>query len=142
TLEDDGSPKSLPARHRRGAALIVLLEGDRPLAKSSRHSLAEVSQVILGRGSQRVASRPSGPHAGQMDLRIPDPRMSSTHAVLARVRDKWFIEDSASRNGTRVSGERITQQELQDGDLIEVGRTVLVFRRDFVADGPPDLDAS
>jgi DNA-binding NtrC family response regulator len=104
--------------------------------------LVDVNQLLLGRGRERMAKRPTGPHAGQVELRIPDPRMSSNHAVIARVRDKWFIEDSASKNGTRVRGQRITQHELSDGDLIEVGRTVLLFKRDFPADGLRDLDTT
>jgi pSer/pThr/pTyr-binding forkhead associated (FHA) protein len=38
------------------------------------------------------------------------------------------IRDLGSTNGTFVNGERITSQRLTDGDRVNVGRTVLIFR--------------
>jgi transcriptional regulator with PAS, ATPase and Fis domain len=67
--------------------------------------------------------------------------MSANHALFACVSGRWFVEDSGSRNGTRVNGESIEQHELQDGDLIEVGRTTLLFKSDVARLAQPDTDA-
>lgn len=137
TLVDDDSATSSSKTQTYGPVLFVLLEGDRPTALSSRHSLRGTSSVLLGRGARREAERPRD---GQLLLRVPDARMSSKHAIVARVHDRWFVEDSRSRNGTRVDGQPIQQHELRDGDLIELGRTVFLFRSEFPLQGPEDLD--
>lgn len=140
TLAEDESPVTSSSVPRFGPVLYVVLEGDRPLAMSSRHALVGASTVLFGRGTERRATRPADTPAGDLVLSIPDARMSSRHALLARVQDRWFLEDSRSRNGTRINGELIEQQELADGDLIELGRTVLLFRKRVLLDGPEDLD--
>lgn len=39
------------------------------------------------------------------------------------------VDDGLSRNGTFVNGERVLgQRRLEDGDQLEVGRTLLIFR--------------
>ncbi len=141
TLAEDDLVESPSRPTRFGPMLFVLLEGDRPLGMSSRHCLENASSVLLGRGRARTAERPSDSPAGDLVLRVPDARMSSNHAIIARVRDNWFVEDSRSRNGTRVNGEPIEQHQLADGDLIELGRTVFLFRSRMPLDGPDDLDA-
>jgi predicted component of type VI protein secretion system len=59
-----------------------------------------------------------------------DPDMSRTHAELERVGGCWTIcDDGLSRNGTFVNGERVgRRQRLRDGDVLALGRTVIVFR--------------
>jgi len=37
--------------------------------------------------------------------------------------------DLAATNPTRVNGQEITKQRLLDGDRVEVGDTVFVFKR-------------
>jgi len=65
------------------------------------------------------------------DLEISwDPRVSSIHAHLDRRGPRWVIDDDGlSRNGTFVNGVRVRgQRTLEDGDVIQVGNTVLGFR--------------
>jgi transcriptional regulator with PAS, ATPase and Fis domain len=140
TLAEDDSVQSASMASRRGPSLFVLVEGDRPLALSSRHSLDGISSVHLGRGSKRTAERPAHARSGDLIVRVPDARMSSSHAVLARVRERWFVEDSGSRNGSRVNGTPVQQHKLEDGDLIELGRTVFLFRSDEDQSGALDVD--
>ncbi len=142
TLAEEDLGKSPPRSTRFGPMLYVLLEGDRPLAMSSRHCLENASNVVLGRGRERSAERPTDSPAGDLVLRVPDARMSSNHAIVARVRDNWFVEDSRSKNGTRINGQPINQHQLTDGDLIELGRTVFLFRSKVALDGPDDLDTA
>ena len=65
------------------------------------------------------------------DLEISwDPRVSGIHAHLERRGPRWVIDDDGmSRNGTFVNGERVRgQRTLKDGDVVQVGNTVLGFR--------------
>ena len=42
---------------------------------------------------------------------------------------KFLVEDLQSKNGTFVNGAKVTQQQaLNDGDLIAVGDTTIVFK--------------
>lgn len=138
TLVDDDERTSSNTVPMQGAYLVLLLEGDRPLAASSRHSLQGAQTVVMGRGARRSARRL--PQEYQLKLDVPDRRMSGQHALLTRVRGDWHIEDCDSTNGTRVNGERVVLQRLTSGDLIECGRTSFVFLEDLPSSEPLDLD--
>lgn len=62
------------------------------------------------------------------DLVVKDSDVSRRHALIeAYTRDKIFVKDLASTNGTWVNGQKVTYDKLKDGDKIRVGRTVLKF---------------
>jgi len=107
--------------------LVILLECDRPLAGSSRHSLAGVDTVHLGRGSRRRASRSRA--SRQLLLDLPDAWLSAVHARIVRRDGRWWIADAQSTNGTRVNGRPCAEACLEDGDVIEAGRTLLWFQQ-------------
>ncbi len=108
----------------RADHLFVIVEAARPIAGGARLRLDDVDEVVLGRGDERaiaIAGRTA-------DVRIPDRRMSSTHARLRRGLAGWELEDAGSKNGCRVDGEVVTRAPLHDGARIELGQTVLGFR--------------
>ena len=59
-----------------------------------------------------------------------DAEVSRLHATLERVGDEWtFVDDGRSHNGSYIDGERVIgRRRLRDGDVISLGRTMLVFR--------------
>lgn len=59
-----------------------------------------------------------------------DHEVSRTHAQIERLGDAWMlVDDGISRNGTFVNGERLTaRRRLEDGDVVRLGRTDLIFR--------------
>ena len=66
------------------------------------------------------------------DVILDDPGISRQHTEVRVTSDGPHlitnIRDLGSTNGTFVNGERITSQRLSDGDRVNVGRTVLIFR--------------
>jgi pSer/pThr/pTyr-binding forkhead associated (FHA) protein len=69
---------------------------------------------------------------GECDLLLDwDEQVSGLHAELRRSAGHWLVvDDGLSRNGTFVNGERVVgQRRLRDGDQLEVGKTLLIFRR-------------
>jgi Protein of unknown function (DUF3662)/FHA domain len=66
------------------------------------------------------------------DVILDDPGISRQHTEIRVTSDGPHlvtnIRDLGSTNGTFVNGERITSQRLADGDRVNVGRTVLIFR--------------
>jgi sulfur carrier protein ThiS len=72
------------------------------------------------------------------DVSLPgDETLSALHAALERTDAGWSVRDLGSTNGTFVSGERIADRPLRDGDEIVVGHTTLVFRAPAAAAAPP-----
>jgi transcriptional regulator with AAA-type ATPase domain len=123
---------------RPGPYLIVVLECDRPLAGSSRHSLRGIDEVSLGRGDDRRAVR----DGNRLHIDLPSAWMSSTHARIRREGSTFHLEDLGSRNGTRVGGKTVAHVALADGDVIELGHAVLLFREALHTPpgSPLDLD--
>src|SRR5262249_34688617 len=86
-------------------------------------------EVVIGRGNTRAGVRPEGGDAHRAAIRLADAWTSSTHARLSRVAGGgWVLEDAGSKNGVVLDGERTTRATLRDGQLIELGHTLLLFR--------------
>lgn len=84
------------------------------------------AQQLVALDDRLVVGRAPG-----SDLEISwDPRVSGVHAHLERRGPRWVIDDDGmSRNGTFVNGGRVRgQRTLKDGDVIQVGNTLLGFR--------------
>jgi pSer/pThr/pTyr-binding forkhead associated (FHA) protein len=60
-------------------------------------------------------------------IQLNDERVSRYHAKIQLDHDHLVLTDLQSTNGTRVNGEDIQLRNLRFGDVIHVGRTVLVF---------------
>jgi len=66
----------------------------------------------------------------QNDLVIRDPRASRFHCRVVRGGDGLAVEDTGSRNGTRLNGRQILKEPLSFGDTILVGDTEILFGDD------------
>jgi transcriptional regulator of acetoin/glycerol metabolism len=119
----------------RGPGLFLVARGNAPLAPTLRILLGELDEVGLLRGRDvELEQRADRPRIA--GLAIDDPRLSSRHARLARLHGSWFVEDLGSKNGTFVNGERVTRAALADGDVIDAGQTLLMYRDGVPQDGP------
>jgi DNA-binding NtrC family response regulator len=118
--------------------LVLLIECDRPDAGSTRHRLGSIDEVVIGRGSERKFER----LGRRLLLRVPDGRISTTHARITRHDAAFFLHDAGSKNGVSINGVRVDRQLLSDGDVIECGRTLFVFRlaKRRPSDEPDDLE--
>jgi pSer/pThr/pTyr-binding forkhead associated (FHA) protein len=61
-------------------------------------------------------------------LQIEDPSISRRHAIVVQRRETVRILDDRSLNGIVVNGRRVAEAELRDGDVIVLGRVVVVYR--------------
>jgi len=59
-------------------------------------------------------------------IRLNDERISRYHLKLQEDNDKVVVTDLESTNGTKVNGEDIQVRILRDGDMIAVGRSLLL----------------
>ena len=68
-------------------------------------------------------------------IQLNDERVSRFHLKIQADHEKLVLTDLESTNGTKVNGEDIQLRILRFGDMISVGRSVLLFgSRDEIAD--------
>lgn len=65
----------------------------------------------------------------ERDVCLKDPTISSYHCdfVLSEAGDTYILRDRESTNGTRVNNVPITEQELQNSDIIQVGGVEILY---------------
>lgn len=61
------------------------------------------------------------------DIQLNDDRISRAHAKLQDHSGRVILTDLGSTNGTRVNGHPVQMRVMQHGDIILVGRCVLLF---------------
>jgi transcriptional regulator of aromatic amino acid metabolism len=120
--DDDGAPR-----------LIVICECSRLTVPALRVTLGNLHEVTLGRDARRELKR----HGKTASISVPDHEMSRKHFAVRRQATCWDVADLASKNGILLNGEPTQLTTLTDGDVIEAGGTLLMFREDG---GGPDGD--
>ncbi|MCY1015269.1 FHA domain-containing protein [Pyxidicoccus sp. MSG2] len=103
------------------AATLTCLTG---LDVGRTHALAE-ARTELGRGSE-------------VTLRLRDRAVSRTHARILHGEVGFTLEDLDSPNGVFINGQRVQgRAPLADGDVIELGRSLLRFQAPVEEPPPP-----
>ncbi|WP_163996890.1 FHA domain-containing protein [Pyxidicoccus caerfyrddinensis] len=103
------------------AATLTCLTG---LDVGRTHALAEAC-TELGRGSE-------------VALRLRDRAVSRTHARILHGEGGFTLEDLDSPNGVFINGQRVQgRAPLADGDVIELGRSLLRFQAPVEEPPPP-----
>ncbi|MEM7080122.1 MAG: FHA domain-containing protein [Pseudomonadota bacterium] len=64
----------------------------------------------------------------QCDIVISDSTVSAEHATITVRPEGITLTNLHATNGTKVNGEEIVSTEIQDGDVIRLGRVSLVFK--------------
>ena len=104
-------------RQRKKAAVPLIIEYaflDEMDGSGTRHALTKTAACV-GRSADN-------------DIRLANDSISSHHAEIHRKREgDFYIVDLASANGVYVNDKKVTQVELHDGDLIELGEVRLRF---------------
>jgi pSer/pThr/pTyr-binding forkhead associated (FHA) protein len=65
--------------------------------------------------------------ATDCDLQLADEQVSRRHARIEMGADRSEVIDLESANGTLVNGRNVERHVLRDGDVIEVGKSRIVF---------------
>ncbi len=95
-----------------GPVLVALREDG-----SSEEFLLGVKPIVIGR-------------APKCKIRLAEPGVSRQHAEVSFGPTGYSIRDLDSENGTQINGEPVTERKLQDGDLISIGSSELLFREE------------
>jgi predicted component of type VI protein secretion system len=95
-------------------------------------------RVLEGMEQGRVFSRVQLPvTVGREDensIQLNDDRISRFHAKLQDHSGRVILTDLESTNGTRVNGHPVQMRVLQPGDVIAVGRCVLLISEQHISD--------
>jgi DNA-binding NtrC family response regulator len=143
TVEESLRGPATASATRNAPQLVLAMECARPRAGSARWSLADADEIVLGRGEARGATRSIEGRTRRLEITVPDARMSGRHGVLSPHGGGFVFEDSGARNGSFVNGVRVVRAVLADGDVLQLGRSLFVFRAALPtpAGAPDDVDA-
>ena len=108
------TPAKAPSRRsKKGPSRVAVVEGDR--YKGKTFTLGD--DLTIGR-------------ADKCTLVLDDAYVSQMHARIYPRGDGFVVEDLGSTNGTYLNRQRITSPaQLQRGDHIKIGKTVLEMRK-------------
>ncbi|HMG57867.1 MAG TPA: sigma 54-interacting transcriptional regulator, partial [Kofleriaceae bacterium] len=123
--DDDGAPR-----------LLIIVECRRLTADGMRLSLAHLDSVTLGRDASRHVAR----HGRAAAVAVPDYEISRKHLNVRRQPAGWEVLDLGSKNGISVNGEPVRAATLTDGDVIEAGGTLVMFREEGAVGEAVDRD--
>jgi len=139
TVSHSAEPEGSVGADGEAPRLVVAFGCRTPMTPGMRISLAGTSSLVLARGTAREVCRTST--GSGRELALADHELSRRHARLVRATGGWEVHDLGSKNGTLVNGQAVVHAALVDGDVLEVGATLLVFREDG-GDGlaAPDRD--
>jgi hypothetical protein len=108
--EEVGELAREPVEGLEGPALVVRSGGGR--AGETFHPSGERTRI--GRSPE-------------CEIFLDDVTVSRNHAVLIDRDGHFFVEDQGSLNGTFVNRRRIDNQELENGDELQIGKYRLTF---------------
>jgi pSer/pThr/pTyr-binding forkhead associated (FHA) protein len=75
------------------------------------------------------------------DIHIDNWAISRQHCAVMAKGDAFLVQDLGSSNGTFVSGKRVAEHYLNDGDEIFLGKYILKFSNETQAKAAPQAEA-
>ncbi len=97
----------------------VMTQGPKVILKFNESILKEIE---ITQPEFTIGRRPDN------DLVIDHAAVSGHHARIVQVQSVFFLEDVGSTNGTFVNDRRIDRRQLQDTDVVTIGKHRLIFR--------------
>lgn len=93
-----------------GETVLIVKKGPNP----GEHFILKKKETLLGRDPN-------------INIFLDDITVSRKHAKIIKERKKYFLIDTNSLNGSYLNGKRIENEELKNGDEIQIGKFVLIF---------------
>ena len=92
------------------------------------------TRFLLTGATQRIG------RDSRCDIHLDDTETSRKHAQIDLVDNEYVINDLKSSNGTLVNGHLIDSKKLRDGDRMQIGKYVFVFRLQETQPNSADKD--
>lgn len=135
-------PSYTPPAYQPQKSSSTVMDAPKPPARSSSETIVSDSgsepvfaYLIMKSGAKAGANFPLKKTTiklgrdGSNDIHVDDKKASREHAKLKLEDGAYTIYDLASSNGTYVNGVKIQTQNLSDSDEIQIGDSVLVFKK-------------
>jgi hypothetical protein len=135
-----------PERSERQVGTVAVLkqllwDAQAPLSSRAASLLcltgAEVGQVFALADTETLLGR-----GLEASVRLRDRAVSRQHARIRQDEGAFVLEDQDSPNGVFLNGHRVRAPHLlQDGDVLELGRTLLRFQAPVAEPSPVSVEA-
>lgn len=99
--------------------------------------LIGLSEAIKDRKFEINKDRTSIGRVAGNDIVLDDAAVSSSHCYVARRGDRFVLHDLNSTNGTLLNGERVSECELDNGQVVTVG----ALEMKLVTDGDVQVES-
>jgi diguanylate cyclase (GGDEF)-like protein len=109
-----------------GRRTAISLPSERPKG-TGQPCLVIISGGEMGRRIDLTHEEVSIGRSEQCTVSVDSDLVSRRHAAINRVLGRYIVVDLKSTNGTFVNDQRVERAELEDGDLLRTGKTVLKF---------------
>lgn len=86
-----------------------------------------LSEQLRGKGFELTKDLHTCGRVEERDICIKDPTISSHHCDFIKSDSTYILRDNGSTNGTRVNNVPVTEQELQNSDILQVGGVEVLF---------------
>ncbi len=94
---------------------------------SGTPKLIVLSEQLRGKSFELVKDLHTVGRAEERDICIKDPTISTYHCDFVKTGNTYTIRDNNSTNGTRVNNVPITEQELQNSDILQIGGVEILY---------------
>lgn len=138
----------LRRRRRTTAAVAVPEEAEMPTVFERMNSTEEYLEKTVTLKEKPVLTITRGPGIGQVfelgnqaamsigrakanQVVVNDVSVSSEHCRIRPEDGHFVLHDLKSTNGTFVNERRVTRHVLQEGDVLKIGETSLLFKTDL-----------
>jgi len=89
--------------------------------------LIVLSEQLRGKSFELTKDIVSVGRIEERDICIKDPTISTHHCDFIRTGNTYTLRDNNSTNGTRVNNVPISEQELQNSDILQIGGVEVLF---------------
>jgi CRP-like cAMP-binding protein len=124
-------PPAQPQARKPAAAAVAA--GETRIHSNIVNLIALLPRVEVTNGSRAgdiLQLKPSQTTFGRMtdlDYYFADQGISRLHCTIFNTNGTFTVSDSGSTNGTFVNNVQITERQLRDGDVIQIGVVEMVF---------------
>ncbi|GMV17464.1 MAG: hypothetical protein AMXMBFR56_56880 [Polyangiaceae bacterium] len=94
-------------------------------ARPDRHIIVRMDSANVGQVFSLDSEEWTLGRHTQSTIVLTDDGVSRKHARIVRQGDRYVLEDQGSANGTFVRGEKVDRHVLTDGDVFQLGPTVM-----------------
>gem|GEM_PF-274659 len=122
---------TLPSSATSKTALQIMPEASAEAIKPERayFIINGKEQVYLNQTIIKIGRRSSS------DIQLDDPMISRDHLLLRAQHGHYLLFDLSSTGGTFVNNQPVKTAKLKPGDVIRIGKTLLIYNQDMPGTG-------